>query len=90
MNFKLRLDPSKQQDSTQNDFAHEILNSHFQYLDKFDVIHRVAELHVTYQLQVAKMVTILRPLSKVCNNFNFTAILKLLLASCFLFCFLKP
>ena len=66
VNFKLCLISldCKYQEDTQSELAQNILSIHFKYLDKFESTHRVAELHITYQLQVAKMVTILRPLSK--------------------------
>ena len=65
VNYKLSLvSLDHRNQHTESEFAHSILSTHFKYLDEFDAAHRMAELHITYQLQVAKMVTILRPLSK--------------------------
>ena len=65
VNYKLSLvSLDHRNQPTQSEFAYSILSTHFRYLDEFDATHRIAELHITYQLQVAKMVTILRPLSE--------------------------
>ena len=64
VNYKISLVSLDHEDATRTEFAYNILSTHFKYLDEFDATHRMAELHITYQLQVAKMVTILRPLSK--------------------------
>lgn len=59
----IQLDQSRV--SLTGDFAQQILHNYFEYLDKYDVLHRMAELHNMYQLQIAKTATILRPLIKI-------------------------
>ena len=54
-----------QDDTPEGNIAHQILYACCEHTDKHDAAHRVAELHVIYQLQLAKMATMLRPLSKI-------------------------
>lgn len=51
---------------TESDFAQQILSIYFEYLDdKEDGLRKITELHTTYQLEIARLVTVLRPLNKI-------------------------
>ena len=45
-----------------SNFALEVLQKHFHYLDKYEVPQRMAELHIViYHLHIEKIATMLRP-----------------------------